>query len=158
MLPTIKICSDAVCLDPAVSIRPAVITDARPLAGLMTELGYPTEKDEMQARLRLILPRSDYLVGVAVEEERVVGAAASVGPNLAMDGLHGRVTALIVAADRRGLGIGARLLEHAESWLRARGAAACIINCSQHRVGAHRFYHREGYQATGIRFRKDLGS
>jgi PhnO protein len=53
-------------------------------------------------------------------------------------------------------GIGARLLAHAESWLRAREAVTSIVNSSTHRVDAHRFYRREGYQAIGWRFQKGL--
>jgi GNAT superfamily N-acetyltransferase len=124
----------------------------------MNQLGYPTREDEMVARLRLILPRSDYLVAVAVREGHAVGViAALMGLYIEMNGRYGRVTALIVAEDHRGQGIGARLLVHAESWLRARGAAACIVNCSTRRADAHRFYKREGYLVTGFRFKKSLG-
>jgi GNAT superfamily N-acetyltransferase len=73
-----------------------------------------------------------------------------------MNGCFGRVIALSVAAGHRGHGVGARLLAHAESWLRAHGAVTCIVNSSTHRTEAHRFYRREGYQATGWRFQKVL--
>lgn len=135
----------------------AAAGDARPLAALMTELGYPTAEDDMATRLRRILARSDHLVAVAVREGEVVGAvAATIGLCLEINGRHGRVTALIVTAGHRGRGIGELLLAHAESWLRDHGADVCIINCSTHRKDAHRFYQREGYRPTGIRFRKDL--
>jgi len=90
---------------------------------------------------------------------KVVGViGAFIGLYLEMNGRYGRVVALSVEAHHRGQGIGARLLAHAESWLRARGAAACIANSGAHRANAHRFYQREGYQATGWRFLKDLRS
>jgi GNAT superfamily N-acetyltransferase len=94
---------------------------------------------------------------VALNKERVVGVVgAFIGYYLEMNGRYGRVTALSVASDHRGLGIGTRLLAHAEAWLRAGGAAICIVNSSARRTIAHRFYRREGYQATGLRFQKDL--
>ena len=142
---------------PTVSIRRAKIGDAGPLAGLMTELGYPTTADEMADRLRSILPHGDYLVAVALNNGQVVGAiGALIGYYLEKNGCFGRVIALSVASGHRGRGFGASLLARTESWLRARGAATCIVNSSTHRTIAHRFYRREGYQTTGLRFQKDL--
>jgi GNAT superfamily N-acetyltransferase len=80
------------------------------------------------------------------------------GLYLEMNDRYGRVIALSVAAGHRGRGIGAHLLAYAESWLRTHGAVACIVNSSTHRTGAHRFYAREGYHITGVRFHKDLRS
>ena len=123
----------------------------------MTELGYPTTEDEMVDRLRSTLPHGDYLVAVALSNEQVVGAiGAMIGYYLEMNGSFGRVSALSVASGHRGRGIGASLLARAESCLRARGATTFIVNSSTHRLDAHRFYVREGYQTTGIRFRKEL--
>jgi PhnO protein len=96
-------------------------------------------------------------VAVAVREGQVVGVvAALMGLYIEINGRYGRVTALSVAEDQRSRGIGALLLAHAESWLRDQGAAACIVNCSTQRSEAHRFYKREGYQVTGVRFHKDF--
>jgi GNAT superfamily N-acetyltransferase len=142
---------------PGVVIRGADVEDAEALAVLMSQLGYPTREDEMAARLRLILTRSDYRVAVAVREGQVVGViAALMGLSIEMNGRYGRVTALSVSESHRSRGIGAHLLAHAESWFRAHGAAAGLINCSTHRSDAHRFYKREGYQVTGVRFHKDF--
>jgi len=144
-------------LSPAISIRIAEISDAGPLAELMIELGYPTTEKEMEARLSLILPRIDYLVAVALSNGLVIGVvAAFIGYYLEMNGRYGRVIALSVSSNHRGRGIGARLLAHAEAWLRSGGAAICIVNSSTHRTIAHRFYRREGYHATGLRFQKGL--
>jgi len=144
--------------NPAISIREAVIGDARRLAVLMSQLGYSTREDEMAVRLRNIIPQDDHLVAVAVREGYVVGVIAAVtGWYFEMNGGYdGRVTVLSIAEDHRGRCIGSILLAHAESWLRSHGAVACIVNSSSHRIEAHRFYQREGYQVTGLRFHKDL--
>jgi GNAT superfamily N-acetyltransferase len=160
MKPEVTLRPEAVAAALVVSVRKAKIDDARPLAALMSQLGYPTREAEMAGRLSAsdgILGRSDYLVAVAVRRGEVVGViVAFIGLYLEMNGRYGRVTALSVAEGHRGQGIGTRLLAHAESWLRARGATACIVNSSTHRTEAHRFYTREGYQVTGLRFYKDL--
>jgi PhnO protein len=123
----------------------------------MTESGYPTTEDEVVDRLRSTLPHGDYRMAVALSNEKVVGAiGAMIGYHLEMNGSFGRVSALSAASGHRGRGIGASLLARAESWLRARGAATCIVKSITHRLDAHRFYVREGYQTTGIRFRKEL--
>jgi GNAT superfamily N-acetyltransferase len=143
--------------DAVIAIRQAEIGDARPLADLMCQLGYPTRADEMAVRLRDLLPRNDTLTAVAVLEGQVVGVvAAMMGLSIEMNGRYGRVTALSVSESHRSRTIGAHLLAHAESWLRVQRAAACIVNCSTHRSDAHRFYKREGYQVTGVRFHKDF--
>jgi GNAT superfamily N-acetyltransferase len=145
--------------DPFISIRTADLSDAPRLALLVSQLGYPTQAEEMAARLRRILACDSYRVAVAVRERMAVGViAAHIGLQIEMNGRYGRVTALSVAEDHRGQGIGALLLAHAESWLQAKGAVVCIVNSSHRRTGAHRFYEAEGYRATGLRFYKNLGS
>jgi GNAT superfamily N-acetyltransferase len=142
-----------------VRIRTAAVKDSASVAALMTALGYPTTGgEEMAERLRALLARSeDYLVAVAERPGAVVGViAAAVSLAIEHKGSCGRITALSVHPDDRRRGIGALLLAHAETWLRARGADACIVNSHTRRADAHRFYRREGYEVTGLRFRKDL--
>jgi GNAT superfamily N-acetyltransferase len=50
---------------------------------------------------------------------------------------------LAVAADRRSLGIGKRLLDAAKEWARSRGATHLELDSSETREAAHRFYERE---------------
>jgi GNAT superfamily N-acetyltransferase len=140
-----------------VCIRRAEIGDACVLAILMTQLGYPTIEDEMRIRLEEILPSGDYLVAVALSNERVVGViGSSIGHYLEMNGRYGRVNVLSVEADHRSHSIGGLLLAHSEKWLRSQGAAACIVNSGSYRTGAHRFYEQNGYEVTGLRFFKKL--
>lgn len=141
----------------AIVIRPASLADAVVLADLLEQLGYPTQPQEITQRLGRILPRPNWQVAVALCEGRVAGViAASREFFFERDGSYGRVHALSVAEDRRGRGIGAALLSHVEQWLRSAGAIACIVCSHTRRTDAHRFYQREGYQVTGVRFVKDL--
>jgi GNAT superfamily N-acetyltransferase len=88
---------------------------------------------------------------------RVIGlATAWVGDCIERDGPIGRVTALVVAEGQRGRGVGARLLAHAEDWMRSRGAGTAIINVQHKRTDAHRFYASRNYSVTGLRFTKPL--
>jgi GNAT superfamily N-acetyltransferase len=140
-------------------IRPATLEDSDEMAVLLSQLGYPADAVSVRRRLEVILARADYRVMVAAErDEKLAGmVSACWGLYLEHDGRWGRVIALVVSERMQNQGLGRRLLAEAESWLRSSGAIASIINSSQRRAGAHRFYERRGYRATGIRFEKPLG-
>jgi GNAT superfamily N-acetyltransferase len=137
------------------AIRPATLADARGIAALLGELGYPSAADRVHLRLEAILSRDDHRVLVA-EGERGLAGVISVcwGLGLEQDGRWGQILALVVTAAARGKGLGARLLAHAEDWLRAAPVARIIVTSSQRRTAAHRFYQNRGYRADGRRFVK----
>ncbi len=140
-------------------IRRARPEDAPQVAARITELGYPCCEWEMAARLRALLPRRDIRVAVAVEGKRILGVVAA-GLERGIDAARprGRVTALVVAPEERGRGLGALLLAAAEAWFRKQGAVAAVVNSATRRRAAHRFYERAGYRATGLRFVKELAA
>jgi GNAT superfamily N-acetyltransferase len=155
----------AAALSPACAsqppIRPATLADAREIAALLGELGYPSAADRVHLRLEALLGRDDHRVLVA-EGERGLAGVISVcwGLCLEQDGRWGQILALVVAAAARGKGLGARLLAHAEAWLRAAQVVRIIVTSSQRRGAAHGFYQNRGYRADGRRFVKtpeDLG-
>jgi aminoglycoside 6'-N-acetyltransferase I len=138
-------------------VRHAGMPDAEALAALVTELGYPTSVNQMQARLRVILPDSNYATMVALVSGRVAGfIGVVVRPSYEADGLYGQIMALVVASPHRRRGIG-RVLTHAvESMLARRGAGIVVVNTANHRADAHAFYEGRGYRFTGRRYRKSL--
>lgn len=140
-------------------IRRARLADAAAIAERITELGYPCSEREMADRLRALLPRRDIRIAVAVEGRQILGVVAA-GLEWGIDAARprGRVTALCVAPQERGRGVGALLLAAAESWFRKRGARAAVVHSATRRRAAHRFYEREGYRATGLRFAKTLAA
>ena len=91
--------------------------DAIHLAVLMSQLGYPTQQDEMAARLRRILPCNDYLVAVAVRDELVVGViAAQIGLHIEISGRYGCVTALSSVRGMVQLFVGAASCRDDRGW------------------------------------------
>jgi len=140
-----------------VLIRSARLEDVESLARLMTQLGYPTTPAAMHTRLEALLEHPGYQTFVAEEHGVVVGmAGACVGFAYEKDGIYGRLLALVVDADRRDRGIGEKLAEAAERWLRSQGAQAIMVTSRRERARAHRFYERLGYQITGLRLVKEL--
>jgi GNAT superfamily N-acetyltransferase len=142
----------------AVSLRAATLADAAAVAGLMTQLGYPTAAGQMRARLECLLGHPDHHTLVADAEERVVGLIGlGLGRYYEADGTYARVLALVVSAERRGSGVGSALLRAGEAWAAEQGAGSVILNSGSGRADAHRFYRGRGYEATGVRFVKVLG-
>lgn len=138
-------------------IRDATAADAQGLATLMTALGYPTTEQQMAHRLAGILPQPEYATFVAESDGTTVGAAgAMIGRFYEKDGIYARLTVLVVDSANRSHGVGAALVRAVERWATAQGATEVVVNSSNHRADAHRFYERAGYDATGVRFVKRL--
>ncbi len=143
-------------------VRPAGPADAAAVTALLHELGYPSNTEaEVTQRLARWSGRDDLLVLVASAGRRVVGVAAlAVVPFFERPGCCGRVVALVVDAEARGLGVGRRLLAATERAALGRGCVRMEINSSRRRTGAHAFYRSLGYAdhcETSARFLKDLG-
>jgi GNAT superfamily N-acetyltransferase len=131
--------------------------DAAALARLMTELGYPTSAEQMSERMTRIKSRSDFATFVADDDGEVVGMiGVCVRPSYEHNLSNGQITALVVARQARGRGIGRLLVSKAQAWLAGEGARRIIVNSGTARADAHAFYIRLGYGETGRRFVKQL--
>jgi GNAT superfamily N-acetyltransferase len=147
--------TDAVARD--VRLREATLADAAALARLMGVLGYPTSAAAMASRLEVIGASAGSRTVVAEVEGEVrgmVGLRRVIGYE--MDGSFVLLIAMAVDAAWQGRGIGTALVREAECWAREQGAGAIALTTAKHRAGAHRFYERLGYAATGLRFVKRL--
>lgn len=134
-------------------IRPARPDDSAAIAVLVDQLGHPgSSAADIAARLPLIeVAGMDALV--AELDGRVVGClTTSVMPVLHRAQPVGRISMLVVEEGLRGKGIGVALLRAGEKALAARGCAMIEVTSNNKRKDAHRFYEREGYEATSLRF------
>ena len=140
----------------SVEIRPAVAGDATVLATLLAHLGYPADAAQVPERLERLRESGDDAF-VALLDTSVVGLAT----------LHSRavlhserrvaqLTALVVAPEVRGHGVGRALVLRAEQWARERGAERLVVTTALHRAEAPAFYERLGFAHTGRRYVKQL--
>lgn len=88
-------------------IRDAELNDAPELAVLMCELGYETQRAEMETRLKLILSNPAYKTFIAIMDGCVRGMIGTLTyPSYEHNDPSGRILALVTlsAARRRGIG------------------------------------------------------
>lgn len=95
---------------------------------------------------------------VAVADERIVGFVTfDVESDVfRRDVDRGIVEHLYVVPDRRGEGIGGRLLEAAEDALADRGVDVVTLESMATNDGARRFYRRRGYDVHRVTMEKSL--
>ena len=140
---------------PDVRIRPAVEADAADLAGLVAELGYPTEVPVVRQRLTELLAAGDQAL-VAEHAGRAVGLVLLHRMHLLHRAPDGRIATLVVADGFRSQGLGERLLRAAEQELQQQGCGRVEVSSGAQREAAHRFYRRAGYEEQPKRFIKPV--
>jgi GNAT superfamily N-acetyltransferase len=142
-----------------VKIRRAKPTDAGRIAALSGQLGYPTTKNEMSARLgQALKQRNGACFTAETPEHGVIGwVHVSVTPLLEV-ARRAEVNGLVVDEQVRSQGAGGLLLEAAEQWARKMRCEGMSVRSNVIRERAHEFYLRHGYEhyKTQKAFRKRL--
>jgi GNAT superfamily N-acetyltransferase len=163
---------EAAELAPSLQIRPATADDEsilRRLAQRLAETGMPCWRD--QAKMMAFYERSiEQIVRSAAQRhhhELVLVAEAAVDGVLGFihllgdrSGLTGEpqgyVSALAVAADAEGQGVGKALLAAAEAWARKRGFQHLTLDTFGANVRAREFYAWLGFQEETLKLVKVL--
>jgi len=130
-----------------VKIRPATSEDAAEIAELLRALGYPSAPLEVERRLSMLGSSDAVLLtaGGMIVLHRI--------PRLAEGDPFTRITALVVAPERRGEGIGRALLVAAEGVARRWGCDLIEVSSGRRpeRDSAHAFYRSAGFEDTAVR-------
>jgi ribosomal protein S18 acetylase RimI-like enzyme len=141
----------------ALGIRPAELSDAGALAGLMCELGYETRVAEMEMRLDSILTDPRYKTFVAVNEGKICGMIGTVCDHSHVhNNVSGRILALVVSKTKRRRGVARQLVAVAENDFAERNITRITLTTRFEREGAHKLYESLGYNRNGFRFIKNL--
>jgi GNAT superfamily N-acetyltransferase len=139
-------------------IRTAEDRDAEAIAALTETWGHPLSRDEVRLKIHSFAQTAGHQFLAAEMAGAVVGfAAMNTALSPGRPGRIGSISGMVVAAQYQRQGIGRRLVDSAEDWLRAQGASYVRVTTASHRAQtAHRFYRALGYRQTGVRFDKDL--
>jgi predicted N-acetyltransferase YhbS len=142
-------------------IRLARPQDAAAIAALLTELGYPgSSAEQVRERLLRWAAAGNAAVLVAEHAGGLAGAVAVAAiPYFEHDGNWGRIVALVVAGQSRGLGIGRELVRAAEQAALGLGCVVMEVTSARSRDEAPAFYPAVGYQDScpqNARYLKDL--
>ncbi len=140
-----------------IKIRQADDSDTNALALLVAERGfdYPTEISLVRERLNDLIRAGDRIL-VAVYDSKPIGMALLHRTHFLHRSPDGRIVSLVISEIYRGRGVGARLIEAAESVFRNWGCGRVEVTSGAAREAAHRFYIRAGYSEQPKRFIKLL--
>ncbi len=139
-------------------IRKIRVEDAEEAARLCGELGYPVSAAEMKERIQSRRNRGGGAVYVACRDGQTIGWIDVGIVHHLQSGAYGEIGGLVVSSGCRSQGVGARLVQRAEEWIRGRGLSRVVVRSRVSREAAHRFYLRAGYQKTKTAavFKKNL--
>lgn len=140
------------------TIRDAAPGDLERIAVLFGQLGYPNDAGQLARRLAAVPAGDTMRVLVAQEGDTVAGVAVvHVMAPLHVPERWALLSALVVDDGQRSGGLGAALLQAAETFAREHGCAQLELSSNVARTRAHRFYERQGYREKRMRFVKVLG-
>lgn len=141
----------------AVQLRVATLADCAALKQLLEEMGYPLDESLVERNLRALIADGEHnVVLVATVGIVVKGVVAGhLLTQLQQDAPLGRITALAVDEDQRGLGIGKRLMLALERWFAERGVTRLEVTSAEQRTDAHRFFRSLGFREQRLRLVKN---
>ncbi|HEX2779708.1 MAG TPA: GNAT family N-acetyltransferase, partial [Gemmatimonadaceae bacterium] len=144
--------SSFVDMTDSIHLRDATATDRDAIAGLLTELGHPTEADEIPARLASTLREGGAVILAVDDGGRPLGLMCLARLTVLHSGPIAYITTLVIAPSARRRGVGQRLVEEAKRWARAQRCVRLSVTSAERREDAHAFYPACGLPYTGRRF------
>lgn len=126
-------------------VRPARSADAKFLADLATQLGYPTTEPEILSRLEQLQGRDQHAVLVAEQGDQVVGWIHIFGAYRLESGAFAEIGGLVVDRAFRASGAGRALVQAAAEWARGQGFQHLRVRTNVIREDAHAFYLHLGF-------------
>jgi GNAT superfamily N-acetyltransferase len=138
-------------------VRAATPDDAKAIALLSRELGYPADARSTRERLRKIIGRDDHRIVVAVAPKGAVCGWLQAQCSVVIEsGLRVEIVGLVVSEKMRRKGVGRTLVAQAETWAAEMSAETIVVRSNTKRVESHAFYPSLGYlpSKTQVVYRK----
>ena len=128
-----------------INYRSVLIKDALEIGGLLKELGYGTEEQQLIGRLKNIHSRGGE-VFVAEDNNKVIGCVHIFVDLRLAEGEAAEIATLVVSDKYRGCGIGQKLLANAQAWAEQQGLKVLKVRSNLIRERAHQFYFDQGFE------------
>lgn len=139
-------------MDPKLIIREIRDGDIEQVIALWHATGISRPYNDPHRDIAFARREDHSTILVAVDGDRVIGSVM-VGD----DGHRGWVYYVAAAPERQGTGLGRRLMDAAEDWLRARGVWKMQLLVRAENAEVCDFYEHIGYRDTGTRcFQKQI--
>jgi GNAT superfamily N-acetyltransferase len=140
------------------TIRPMVEADAKIVAELTTELGYPNEIEAIRSRICAI-GETDLLLVAANGSDKPVGFIQAHRVRIIEVGFRVEILGLVVSSSARRKGIARALIGDVELWANKIGAEVVSVRSNTKRAEAHNFYPALGYKQikTQAVYEKGIG-
>ncbi|MBF0543190.1 MAG: GNAT family N-acetyltransferase [Candidatus Riflebacteria bacterium] len=126
-------------------LRNALPSDSPELAELSCQLGYPSNEVETLERLKSLSEEDGNLVLVAELEGKVVGWIHAFIAYRLESPPFVEIGGLVVNANRRGAGIGGKLVTAVAHWTKNRGFTQLKVRSNVVREDTHHFYLKLGF-------------
>lgn len=141
----------------SVEIRP-ILESERPAAIELLLLLNPDTAPELVGERfeRILAEHPHYLPVGAFEDGRMTGFIGAWFGTRVWCGRYLEADNFIVRPDRRGSGLGSRMMAYLEDLARERGCEVVALDTYTSLHSAHRLYHRLGYSILGYHFIKQL--
>lgn len=125
--------------------RSARTEDARELARLAGQLGYPVDPHVMAARLMNLLTDPRQWIRVADADGCLAGWITAERRLSLESGARVEITGLVVDGTKRRGGVGRTLVAAAEAWAAEQGGGIVTVRSNVAREASHPFYESQGY-------------
>ncbi len=130
----------------SVRVRPMTERDARVVADLAGQLGYPSTEAQIRRRFESLSGDPGSAVFVAEDQEgRVIGWVHVIVRTFLESDAYAELAGLVVDRTTRRKGAGHALVSAAETWAAGRGYATMRVRSNVKRVEARPFYEGRGY-------------
>jgi GNAT superfamily N-acetyltransferase len=142
-----------------VTIRSVTAGDARSMALLCGQLGYPASEEQIRTRLAQILLDEDHAVHIAQTPDGcLIGWVHVYIPELLLVHRRAEIGGLVVDEGHRRRGIGRVLMAWAEQWACGQGCETVHLRSNILRREAHLFYEGIGYRklTTQLTYQKTV--
>ena len=140
------------------SARKMVRANTSAVAALSAQLGYETTPTQLTRRFLTLQQDANNGLFVAAQGAEVVGWLHVYNVRLLETDGYAEIGGVVVDAAVRRQGVGRQLLGQAEAWAAAQGFGELRLRSGLHRLDAHEFYKRIGYELakTSHMFRKEV--